>query len=329
MGILESIFGSPDKQFESAEPDQDRIAKALEELKDGFSSGVDLALIAENKELLDTVIKNLFPEDFDRSYRDDMSYSAIVTLSYVIGQGFQKAKLTEDEKREIKEKIQKAFLSIIESDKYWGAKLEAIGSFCHLTMEFDKEEYRYCVKSLDTEVVDYLLELMDNETDEKSVECAADSLHSIWKAVRGDAIEEFIAFLIKRQDECGEKSKQLIAQILTKAVNNKICESSVIDVLKKNIQEGGKPAIKVLKSLNDDMMIKLEPFLRNVLAERVKNKNGKDEVVRLIVELLGKVLVKDDETYQMVYSVATDPEIDFTPVQNSARQIIGRETKVW
>lgn len=329
MRILKLIFKDSNKQSESIGPNQDRIAKALEELKDGFSSGVDLALIAENKELLDVVIKNLFPEDFDRSYRDDMSYSAVVTLSYVIGQGFQKAKLTEDEKREIKEKIWKAFLSIIESDKYWGAKLEAIGSFWYLTMEFDKEECRYCVKSLDTEVVDYLLKLMDNETDEKSVECAADSLHSIWKAARGDAIEEFIAFLIKQQNECGEESKQLIARILTKAVNSKTCGFSVIDVLKKNIQEGGKPAIKVLKNLNDDTTIELKPFLLTVLTERIKNKDGKDEVARLIVELLGRVFAKDDEVYKIIHSIATDPKIDFTPVQNTARQVVSRTTKSW
>lgn len=328
MKILKSILGNSDES-EGIEPDQDRIARALEEIKDGYSCGVDPALIAENEELLRAVIKNLFPEDFDRSYRNDISYGATVTLSYVIGQGFEKAELTGDEKRKIKKRIQKAFLSIIKSDKYWGAKLSAIGCFWFLTMEPDKEKHKYCVKSLDTEVVAYLLKLMDNETDEKSVECASDSLYSIWKAVEGDAKEEFITFLIEQQDKYKEESKQLIARILTKAVNSKTCESSVIDVLKKNIQEGGKPAIAVLKNLNNDATIELKPFLLDVLTERVKRKDGKDEVVRIIVELLGKVLVKDDENYQMVYSVATDPEIDFTPVQNSARQIIGRETKVW
>lgn len=329
MGILEFIFGSPDEKSESVEPNQDRIARVFGEIKDGYSCGVDPALIAENEELLNAVIRNLSPEDFDRSCRDDISYGATVTLSYVIEQGFEKANLTGDKKREIKKRIQKAFLGIIESDKYYGAKLNALGCFWYLTMEPDKEKCRYCVKFLDTKVVACLLRLIDNETDEKSIECAFDSLYSIWKAVEGDAIKEFITFLIEQQDKCGEESKQLIARILTKAVNSKTCESFVIDVLKKNIEEGGKSAIVVLKNLNDDAITELKPFLLDVLTERVKRKDGKDEVTRLIVELLGKVLVKDDEIYQMVYTIATDPEIDFTPIQNSARQIIGRETKVW
>jgi len=324
--IISRLFGNINKKTKEIKPDQDRTARALKSItEDGSSTGINPALIAENSELLDAVIKNLFPEGFESLCTDDISIDAAIALTYVMGRGFEEANLTEDEKRKIREKIRKGFQDIIESDKYLRTKAGVIIHFWYLTMDPDGG---YCVKFLDTEIVAYLLELID-ETDEKSVECASDSLYNIWKAVEGDATEEFIKFLIEQQDRRGEKSKQLIARILTKALNSKTCESLVTDVLKKNINEGGKLAIVALENMSDDTMIRLRSFLLDVLVENAKRKDGKDEVVRIIIELLGKVLVKEDKYYQVVYDMATDPEIDFTPVQNSARKIVGGLTGLW
>lgn len=322
MGLRKSIFGNSRGQPEEGTVpggDQERVAGMLREIRNG-RSGLDPVLVAENANLLDAVIANVDPGG---SKDDDVSYMAINVLSYVMGQGFEGAKLSIVAKKEIRRKIRKAFLDIIKSNKHIGAKYNALSCFWHLTMEPDREKSRHCVKSLDAEIVCDLLRLIDTETNEKAIECAFSSMDSIWQTAEGNAKKELVSLLIEQQDKHGAKSQQIIVSILTFAANNGT-DSSVIKILKKNIAGDGNAAMVILRKLSKDKIIEIRSFLLNVLVEKTIIKDGKDEIAIKIVELLGNICIKDDEIYKKIHSIATDSLIDFTPLQNKAREIITR-----